>query len=117
MNTDTQKQDGGAVASSDGLGIRQKHKIYCFNNGGSPGWLSAVALADDGHCLAGHTCSHEGYMRHDLGMDGSTWKHENYNKHFGEGNWELEWVENPKTHEGLQAAIKLNAQLPKDEDA
>jgi hypothetical protein len=94
-----------------------KHKIYCFNNGGSPGWYDALAIADDGHVLAGHICSHEGYMRHDLGMDGSTWKHEHYNKHFGENNWELEWIETDKlgVHEGLNKAIALNKQLPKEE--
>lgn len=50
-------------------------KIYCFNNGGSPDWLSAIAICEDGHVLAQHICSHECYMRHDLGMDGSEWKH------------------------------------------
>lgn len=86
-----------------------KKKIYCFNNGGSPGWLEAVALGEDGQHLASHICSHEGYMRHDLGMDGSTWKHENYNKAYGEGNWELEWVDTDKLqeHEGLNKAIAL----------
>lgn len=87
-----------------------KKKIYCFNNGGRPEWLEAMALAEDGTVLAGHICSHEGYMRHDLGMAGSTWKHEHYNKHYGEGNWELEWcdTETLKDHEGLTAAIALN---------
>lgn len=91
-----------------------KHKIYCFNNGGSPGFMHACAIADDGHCLAQHCCSHEAYMAHDLGITG-TWKHENYDKHFGAGNWELIWVSNPKTHEGLQAAFVLNDAL-KDEE-
>lgn len=93
-----------------------KHKIYCFNNGGSPGFMSAVALADDGHCIAGHCCSHEGFMRHDLGMDRSTRKHKDYNKHFGEGNWELEWVAAVDSHEGCKAALALNALLPKEDD-
>lgn len=89
-----------------------RHKIYCFNNGGSPGWYGAVAIADDGHCLAQHICSHEGFMQHDLGMT-STWKHDNYNARFGEGNWELEWVPDPKNHAGLKAAYALNQQLAK----
>lgn len=87
-----------------------KHKIYCFNNGGSPGWFHAVAIADDGHCLAQHVCSDEGFMPHDLGIT-SNWKHDNYNEHFGEGNWELEWVSDPETHEGLLAAFALNEAL------
>ena len=86
------------------------HKIFCFNNGGARGWMYAVAIGDDGHCLAQHVCSSEDFMPHDLGIT-SNWKHENYNKHFGEGNWELEWVSNPKNHAGLDAALVLNQQL------
>jgi hypothetical protein len=86
------------------------HQIYCFNNGGSAGWYIAAAVADDGHCLATHACSHPVYMRHDLGMDGSTWKHETYNKHFGAGNWELVWVDSPEDPR-LKAALELNQKL------
>lgn len=94
-----------------------KNKIYCLNNGGSPGWLHAVAVGHDGHILAEHICSHEFYMQHDLGM-GSTWKHESYDKHFGKDNWELEWVETDKldSHEGLRQAIELNKKLDKSVD-
>jgi hypothetical protein len=42
--------------------------IFGFNNGGSPGWMSAQLLAEDGTELGGHLCSHEGYMRADLGI-------------------------------------------------
>ena len=91
------------------------NKIYCFNNGGSIGFMLATAISEDGHVLAEHCCSHEGYMRHDLGMDGSGWKHEHYDKYYGAGNWELEWVAKPKKHEGLQKAFALNALLPKPE--
>lgn len=93
-----------------------QHIIYCFNNGGSPGWMNAVAIADDGHVLAQHICSNEGFMLHDLGIT-SNWKHENYNAHFGEGNWRVEWVQNPAAHEGLQQAFKLNAALPTESTA
>lgn len=93
------------------------HKIYCFNNGGSSGWYQAVAIAEDGTCVAGHTCSHECYMPHDLGIT-SDWKHDEYDKHYGAGNWELEWVADPSTHGGLQAAFRLNEQLEqKDQEA
>lgn len=89
------------------------HTIFCFNNGGSPGFMLAVAVADDGHCLAEHCCSHEGYMRHDLGMDGSTWKHEHYNEHFGAGNWQLEWVSNPNQRvfwpTRMRPLVKINS--------
>lgn len=84
-----------------------KKKIYCFNNGGPAQFLSAVAIAEDGVVVGQHICSHEAYMAGDLGITG-TWKHDQYNAHFGEGNWELEWVPNPKTHEGLKRAFELN---------
>ena len=87
-----------------------KHKIYCFNNGGPERFLNAVAIADDGHVLAQHLCSHECFMRHDLGIS-SNWKHENYNNHFGEDNWQLEWVSDVENHEGLKSAFELNAQM------
>ena len=86
-------------------------KIYCFNNGGSPGWYQALAICEDGHVLGQHICSHERFMRHDLGMDGSNWKHENYNAHCGPGNWELEWVDDPENHEALKKAFDLNVAL------
>jgi hypothetical protein len=92
------------------------HKIYCFNNGGGDQWYQAMAMADDGHVVGQHICSGPGFMRHDLGIT-SDWKHDGYNAHFGEGNWELEWVDNPKTHEGLQAAYKLNQELRKAAEA
>lgn len=86
-----------------------KKKIFCFNNGGSGYFVMAAALGEDGHLVASHMCSHECYMKHDLGIE-SKWKHENYNNHYGEGNWELEWVETKdiEKHEGLQKAIELS---------
>lgn len=61
--------------------------IMGFNNGGSPGWLHAAAIAQDGTVLGGHCCSHEGYMEHDLGIiEGArTDRHERYRAHYPEG--------------------------------
>jgi hypothetical protein len=84
-----------------------KKKIYCFNNGGSNRWYYAMAMAEDGTVVGQHICSDPYFMKHDLGLT-SNWKHENYNQHYGEGNWELVWVDDPLTHEGLQAAYELN---------
>ena len=88
------------------------HTIYCFNNGGSPGWYEAVAIGDDGVVVAGHICSDEYYMEHDLGIT-SNWKHEKYDAHFGKGNWKLEWVSDPLNHEGCKAAFDKNVELAK----
>jgi len=62
--------------------------ITGFNNGGSAGLLSAIAIADDGTVLGGHACSSEGYMPHDLGILEGTRpdRHEeSYKKHYPEG--------------------------------
>ena len=92
-----------------------KKKIYGFNNGGSPQFLHAVAIGEDGAFLTSHICTSELFMLHDLGIKGSDWKHDIYDKHFGEGNWEIEWVatDQLKTHEGLNKAIKLNKTIGK----
>ncbi len=87
-----------------------RKKIFCFNNGGSPGWYSAVAICEDGHVLAGHICSDEGYMPHDLGIT-SSWKHDSYDKHCGKDNYDLVWIENIED-ERLEAAVRKNKELP-----
>jgi hypothetical protein len=86
------------------------HEIYCLNNGGSVGFYEALAIADDGNVLAAHLCSQERYMAHDLGMT-SSWKHENYNEHFGEGNWVLVWIDDPANDERIKNALELNKKL------
>lgn len=91
------------------------NKIFCFNNGGYDNWWTAMAVAEDGHVLASHICSHEVFMRHDLGIT-SDWKHDNYNEHYGEGNWELVWVDNTKEHKGLQLACERNEALGEEKE-
>ena len=61
--------------------------IYGFNNGGSPGWLGAVLIAEDGTHLGSHVCSDEGYMRHDLGILEGTRpdRHETFREHYPDG--------------------------------
>lgn len=93
-----------------------KHKIYCFcNNKTITDWNEIIAIADDGHCLAGHICSHPCYFKHDIGIT-SNWQHDKYNKHFGEGNWELVWLDSVEPGETpeLDAAMALNKQLAED---
>lgn len=85
--------------------------IYGFNNGGSPGWYSAVLLAEDGTVLGGHLCSHEGYMRHDLGcIEGSRPdRHEGFRQHYPDG-YRMAFIgeDDVMTHPGLDAAVKRN---------
>lgn len=93
--------------------INELPVIYGFNNGGSPQMLSAVLLAEDGTGLGSHCCSSEGYMRHDLGiLDGTrSDRHEVFQKHYPDG-YRMDFVPidevRAKSHDGLEAAYKLN---------
>jgi hypothetical protein len=85
--------------------------IYGFNNGGSPGWYSAVLLAQDGTGLGGHLCSSEYFIPGDLGLlEGSRPdRHEGFRAHYPDG-YRMEYVppEDVMTHAGLDAAYKAN---------
>jgi hypothetical protein len=97
------------VWNPHGKPIEELPVIYGFNNGGSPGWMDAVAVAEDGTCLGGHICSHEGYMPADLGVIEGTRpdRHESqYRPHYPDG-YRMEFVgyEAIPGHEGLNDAI------------
>lgn len=83
--------------------------IYGFNNGGSPGWYNGVLLAEDGEALGGHVCSHEGYMRHDLGVIAGSRpdRHEMFRTHYPDG-YRMDFVgaDEANTHAGLEAAYQ-----------
>lgn len=86
-------------------------KIYVYLHQKNERWGEVYcALAEDGDVVAQHVCSSVHFMQHDMGFI-SNWKHEEYNAHFGEGNWELEWVDDIATHEGYQAALAKNRLL------
>lgn len=61
--------------------------IYGFNNGGAPKFLEGALVAEDGTYLGGHCCSHECYMRHDLGIFEGTRpdRHETFRAHYPDG--------------------------------
>jgi hypothetical protein len=87
------------------------NKIYCFSNvvGGGDG--IAYAIGNDGTVLGSHWCSHESYVRYDLGVaEGYREdRHETYKEHFPDG-YEMEFIpaSEVETHEGLQEAFRLN---------
>lgn len=92
----------------------EKKKIYCFiNSGKGTDWQNVQALTEDGVFIAGHISSNEGYAKHDIGLT-SDWKHEIYEKEYPEG-YELEWVDDPKNHEGILAAYEKYKKLDKKE--
>lgn len=90
--------------------------IYGFNNGGSVGWYSALAIAEDGHVLGVHLCSADYFIPYDLGIfkgDRSD-RHENsYRKHYPNG-YRMDYVphEEIKGHPALNKAFELNKLIP-----
>lgn len=87
-----------------------KTKILCWvNQGAGTDWQVVMAMTENGHYLASHVSSHELWAKHDIGLT-SNWKHDIYSKHCPDG-YELEWIDNPESHEGLDAAYKLNQEL------
>jgi len=102
---------GVSVFNPKSVLLEDLPRIYGFNNGGSPGWMSAVLLSEDGTCLGSHVCSSEAYMSADLGILADTRpdRHETFREHHPEG-YVMEFVRSSDivTHEKLQAAFKLN---------
>jgi hypothetical protein len=75
--------------------------------GSTPGGdVLGCAMCEDGAVLAEHLSSGVGFARHDMGIEGE-WQHEKYRAHCPDG-FELVWVDDPKTHEGWQAALIAN---------
>ena len=85
-------------------------KIYltAFPTGGGSGHgdVLGCAMTEDGHVLAEHLSSNVSFAKHDMGLT-SDWKHDRYATHCPDG-FELEWVEDYKTHAGWLAARAMN---------
>lgn len=106
-----------AIVNPHGKPIEVLPVIYGFNNGGSPGWYSGVLIAEDGTCLGGHVCSHEGYMPHDLGvLDGARPdRHEIFLKHYPDGyRMEFAGFDDVKDHPKLWPILTAIKQQPAD---
>lgn len=81
--------------------------IYGFNNGGNPGMLDAVLMAEDGTYLGSHCCSSVAFMPGDLGIIEGTRpdRHKSFEKHYPNG-YRMEFVLDPKEHAGLMASYE-----------
>jgi hypothetical protein len=95
--------------------MRTLPKIFCFSNGGAPGFMTAIAIAEDGKVLGSHMCSSEGWMPIDLGVIEGYRRdrhEEQYSVHYPDG-YEMEWVPYNAidTHEALTKAFDANAAL------
>jgi hypothetical protein len=110
---------GWAVFNPHTKPINELPVIYGFNNGGEPGWMSAVLLAEDGTGLGGHCCSSEAYMPADLGVLEGTRpdRHEEFQKHYPDG-YRMEFIRGEEVlqHAGLNAAYEKNQAKAKAEE-
>ena len=95
MSNDTWGDKGYAVYNPHGKPVEELPTIWGFNNGGEPEWWMACLLSDDGEALGSHLCSHEAYMRGDLGVLAGhrADRHETFRNHYPE-----------KSH-GLRSAV------------
>lgn len=109
---------GYAVFNPNNKPLEELPVIYGFNNGGGDYFFHGVLMAQDGTELGGHACSHEGYMRSDLGiLEGSRPdRHADFEKHYPDG-YRMDFVsyDDVKGHEGLQAGFKLADEKKKAE--
>lgn len=90
--------------------MTDKPKIYVFvNSGFRTDCLSVYAMAEDGEILAGHVCSHVGFIPGDMGLNSKN-KHEFYMGKYPEG-FELKYLDElgAMTEPGFREAIKKNA--------
>lgn len=103
------------VFNPDNKPLEALPAIFGFNNGGSYGWMDAVAITEDGHVLGSHVCTEEGYMPHDLGVIEGTRpdRHEVFRAHYP-GGYRMEFVKQADVplHGPLQTAIQLHSALP-----
>lgn len=99
------------VYNPQGKPVDELPIIYGFNNGGSPGFMHAQLIAEDGTALGSHLCSGEGFMYGDLGiMKGSRPdRHESFREHYPDG-YRMDFVGHASvfTHAGLKSAIEAN---------
>lgn len=85
--------------------------IYGYNEGGRPGWLVGVLIAEDGTELGEHISFHESLMPRDLGVleEARADRHDVFSEHYPDG-YRTEFVSfaDVPTHLGLSAAIHRN---------
>lgn len=93
-------------------------KIFVFSNVKGGGDGPCYAMAEDGHVLGSHYCSHEGFASRDLGVTPGSRpdRHEDYKKHYPDG-YEMEFVPASAIdrHVALQKAFELNKLMMKTE--
>jgi hypothetical protein len=111
---------GYAVYNPHNKPISELPFIIGFNNGGSPGCYYGQLVAQDGTGLGGHLCSHEGYMKSDLGiLEGSREdRHEGFIEHYPDG-YRMRFVSfaDVPADAMLQNAFKLNQEIAAKEKA
>lgn len=92
-----------------------KKKIFVFINAGKgTGWITGMAMCEDGTLLASHVSSHEVWFEHDMGLT-SSWQHDLYAAHCPNG-YELVYIDDVLNHPEFMAAYKLNQEQAKEQN-
>lgn|GEM_PF-5189722 len=70
--------------------MKEKIIVYAIEGAGIGGdWLGWAGIEGRGG-LCSHSCSTAGWVLHDMGVEGSDWKHDVYDEACPDG-WELEY--------------------------
>lgn len=70
---------------------KQKLRAFCVPSAAWPDAVIGYTINEEGNQVASHLSSHEGWAKHDLGVEGSDWAHDTYNHLYPDG-WTIEWV-------------------------
>jgi len=94
--------------------------ITAFSNGGSPGWKTCYAIADNGKVIGSHICSDEHYAPADLAViEGyRTDRHKTYQEHYPDG-YRMRFIfeKDVKSDKILAKALEENKKLKEKHDA
>ena len=112
--------NGFAVYNPKGATVSDLPVIYGFNNGGSPGFMHAQLVAEDGTGLGSHLCSGVAYMPYDLGVASGYRpdRHEGFRAHYPNG-YRMEFVSHGGvlSHPALTKVFELNKAQAEAENA
>lgn len=94
-------------------------KVFAFINAGKgTDWVIGLAIDEHGECVGNHVSSCDAWSKHDMGAtDAKAMHYPDYVAKYGEGNFVVEWVDDPRNHAGLMAAYAKNqARKPKTQE-
>lgn len=106
------------IYNPENKALEELPAIMCFSNVKGGGDGIALAIAESGWVLGSHWCSHEAYVRNDLGVSPGSRpdRHETYRNHYPHG-YKMEFIpsEFVLTHEKLNQTLERNKKLQEED--